>query len=107
VVHVSLDGLGAKYLQFYVTNAPAQFPNFNRLITNGASTFNARCDYDFSEPVPNHISMFTARPVSQTAGQANTLHPSHNPSTLKALYPFRCRHLASALARPLRPFAVG
>jgi len=74
VVHVSLDGLGAKYLQFYVTNAPAQFPNFNRLIIEGASTFNARCDYDVSETVPNHIAMFTARPVSQPAGQTNTLH---------------------------------
>lgn len=74
VVHVSLDGLGAKYLQFYVTNAPAQFPNFNRLIAEGGSTFNARCDYDYSETVPNHISILTARPVSQPAGQTNTLH---------------------------------
>ena len=77
-VHVSLDGMGAKYLQFYVTNAPAQFPNFNRLIAQGASTFNARCDYDFSETVPNHISMFTARPVSQPAGQTNTLHHGYS-----------------------------
>ncbi len=78
VVHVSLDGLGAKYLEFYVTNAPAQFPNFNRLIAEGASTLNARCDYDFSETVPNHITMFTARPVSQPAGQTNTLHHGYS-----------------------------
>jgi hypothetical protein len=78
VVHVSLDGLGAMYLQFYVTNAPAQFPNFNRLIAGGASTMNARCDYDFSETVPNHITMFTARPVSQPAGQTNTLHHGYS-----------------------------
>ena len=83
VVHVSLDGLGAKYLQFYVTNAPAQFPWFNWLITNGASTFNARCDYDVSETVPNHITMFTGRPVAQPAGLTNTIHhgyPSNFPS---------------------------
>ncbi len=78
VVHVSLDGLGARYLQFYVTNAPIQFTNFNRLIAEGASTFNARCDFDFSETVPNHISMFTARPVSQPAGQTNTLHHGYS-----------------------------
>jgi len=83
VVHVSLDGLGAKYLQFYVTNAPAQFPWFNWLITNGASTMNARCDYDISETVPNHITMFTGRPVSQPLGMPNTVHhgyPSNFPS---------------------------
>lgn len=74
VVHVSLDGLGARYLQFYVTNAPSGFPWFNWLMTNGAFTFNARCDYDYSETVPNHITMFTARPVSQPAGLTNTLH---------------------------------
>ena len=83
VVHVSLDGLGAKYLQFYVTNAPAQFPWFNWLITNGASTFNARCDYDVSETVPNHITMFTGCPVAQPLGMPNTVHhgyPSNFPS---------------------------
>jgi predicted AlkP superfamily pyrophosphatase or phosphodiesterase len=78
VVHVSLDGLGAKYLQFYVTNAPAQFPWFNWLMTNGAYTFEARCDYDYSETVPNHITMFTARPVSQPAGATNTLHHGYS-----------------------------
>lgn len=74
VVQICLDGLGAKYLQFFVTNAPAQFPNFARLSAEGAFTYNARCDYDFSETVPNHASMFTARPVWQPAGMANTIH---------------------------------
>src|ERR1051326_2875931 len=67
VVQVSLDGLGAKYLEYYVSNAPAQFPNFIRLMQSGAFTFNARCDYDISETVPNHASIFTGRPVKMDA----------------------------------------
>lgn len=78
VIHISLDGLGAKYLEFYVTNAPAQFPNFIRLRDQGASTFNARCDYDISETVPNHASMFTGRPVMQPAGAPNTTHHGYS-----------------------------
>jgi hypothetical protein len=78
VVHVSLDGLGAKYLEFYVTNAPAQFPNFVRLRDEGAATFNARCDYDISETVPNHASIFTGRPVMQPTGASDTVHHGYN-----------------------------
>ncbi len=78
VVHVSLDGLGGIYLQNYVSNAPAQFPNFVRLMTEGAFTFNARCDYDFSETVPNHATMFTARPVSQPANAPATTHHGYS-----------------------------
>ena len=74
VIHLSLDGLGAKYLEFYVTNAPDQFPNFVRLTTEGAFTMNARCDYDISETVPNHATMFTARPVFQPEGTPDTTH---------------------------------
>jgi hypothetical protein len=78
VVQMSLDGLGAKYLQAYVSNAPAQFPNFVRLVKEGACTFNARCDYDISETVPNHASMLTARPVMQPNGTAATTHHGYS-----------------------------
>jgi len=78
VIQVSLDGLGGYYLQFFVTNAPAQFPNFVRLTQESAHTFNARCDYDISETVPNHASIFTGRPVMQPAGQPNTTHHGYN-----------------------------
>ena len=74
VVQVSLDGLGGKYLESYVSNAPAQFPNLVRLIQAGASTFNARCDFDLSETAPNHASIFTGRPVIQPPGRPNTVH---------------------------------
>ena len=73
VIHISVDGLAAVNLQDYVTHAPAQFPTFWFLVTNGASTFNARCDYDNSYTLPNHASMLTGRPVLQPAGQPNTV----------------------------------
>jgi hypothetical protein len=74
VVHMSLDGLGAVYLQPYVTAAPGQFPNFVRLQTQGAFTYNARCDFGASETIPNHTSMFTGRPALRPAGFPNTTH---------------------------------
>src|SRR5688572_7134264 len=74
VVHMSIDGLGAVYLQPYVTAAPGQFPNFIRLQTEGAFTYNARCDFGASETIPNHTSMFTGRPALQPAGFPNTTH---------------------------------
>ena len=39
---------------------------------------NARCDYDFSETVPNHATMFMARPVIQPAGFPDTVHHGYN-----------------------------
>lgn len=74
VIHISVDGLGAIYLQSYVTAAPEQFPNFYRLQSEGAFTYNARCDFGASETIPNHTSMFTGRPALQPAGYPNTVH---------------------------------
>jgi hypothetical protein len=89
VVQISLDGLGAKYLEAYVAKAPAQFPNFVRLMEESAFTMNARCDYDISETVPNHASMFTGRPVRQPAGEAGTIHHGYDnnfPTALETLH---------------------
>jgi hypothetical protein len=74
VIHISVDGLGAIYLQSYVTAAPEQFPNFYRLQSEGAFTYNARCDFGASETIPNHTSMFTGRPALQPTGHPNTVH---------------------------------
>src|SRR6185436_15786140 len=81
VIQMSLDGLGAKYLEPYVSKAPAQFPNFVRLMNEGAYTFNARCDYDISETIPNHASIFTGRPVMLPAGFPITTHHGYNNNT--------------------------
>lgn len=74
VIHLSADGLGGIHLRNLLTNAPEFYPNFRRLLTQGAGTLNAHCDYTSSETLPNHTSMVTGRPVQQPAGMANTVH---------------------------------
>ena len=78
VVQISFDGLGAKYLEGYLAVAPEEFPTFLRLMNESAFTMNARCDYDVSETIPNHVTMFTGRPVLQPAGHTNTTHHGYN-----------------------------
>jgi hypothetical protein len=78
VLHISVDAMSALYLKSYVSNNPAVFPNFRRLEQQAAFTYNARCDYDYSETIPNHITMLTGRPVSQPAGQPATTHHGFN-----------------------------
>lgn len=74
VVHVSVDGLAGIQLREIMMNAPEEFPAFWQLVTNGASTFNARCDFDDSITMPNHTCMFTGRPVMQPPGMPETTH---------------------------------
>jgi predicted AlkP superfamily pyrophosphatase or phosphodiesterase len=63
VIAISVDGLRGDLLQKFLEETPQDFPNFVRLRNSGAATFNARCDYWYSETVPNHVSMVTGRPV--------------------------------------------
>ena len=72
VLHISVDGLGGLYLGAYLSNSPAEFPNFARLAAEGASTCNARCDAYNSVTMPNHLCMLTGRPVLQPEGWDNT-----------------------------------
>ncbi len=74
VILITVDGLRGDLLKNLMDNSPASYPNFNRLRSEGASTFEARCDFDYSETVPNHVSVVTGRPVLQPAGAANTVH---------------------------------
>jgi len=74
VIHISVDALRGDVLRNLVANAPATYPNFRRLELEGAYTYNARSDYDFTETIPNHATILTGRPVSQPAGQPNTVH---------------------------------
>jgi hypothetical protein len=75
VIHVSVDGLAAGLLQNLLANDPTgDFASFARLRDEGASTFNARTDYTHTITLPNHTSMISGRPVSQPAGQPNTVH---------------------------------
>ena len=74
VVHISVDGMGSVYMRQMMNAAPAQFPGFWRLTTNGASTLNARCDFGSSYTMPNHTCMFTGRPTRQPDGMPETTH---------------------------------
>jgi hypothetical protein len=62
VISISVDGLGSTYLQSLLAT-PSQVPNFNKLVTEGAFTFNARDDYNYTETLQNHVTMVTARGV--------------------------------------------
>ena len=74
VIHVSVDGLRGDLLRGLLNSNPARYPAFQRLRTEGAGTFNARCDFDFSLTIPNHVSMVTGRPVNRPTGQPNSVH---------------------------------
>ena len=75
VIHVSVDGLGGPLFKTWMdTDTNGDFPNFKRLIDEGATTFNARTDFAYTNTLPNHTSMLTGRPVLMPAGQPNTTH---------------------------------
>ena len=67
VIQISVDALGAKYLSKFMADTPDDFPNFARLVKEGASTMNARTDFDFTITLPNHTCMLTGRPVQTPA----------------------------------------
>lgn len=63
VIHVSVDGLRGDYLKELVNDPVSRFFTFRRFQTEGAVTYNARCDFSHSITTPNHTSMITGRPV--------------------------------------------
>lgn len=68
VVQISVDALGARYLQKFLAESPDEFKNFERLINEGATTLNARTDFTSTSTLPNHTSMITGRPSQTPAG---------------------------------------
>ena len=61
--HISIDGLRSEQLQLLMQTDPDQFTNFQKLVDEGATTFNARNDYFNPWTLPNHTSMITGRPI--------------------------------------------
>lgn len=91
---ISADGLRGRTLPAVMKLF--ELRNFERLASLGASTTNARADYNFTMTLPGHTSMLTGLPVSAVKGkpawqwhgymqdsmpaQGATLHNSGNPN---------------------------
>ena len=69
VVIISFDGLRADALS---NLSPTNLPTFNQVIQMGASTLNARADYDKTETLPNHATMLTGRGVIGNNGHGKS-----------------------------------
>ena len=65
VLTVSLDGLNPKALKVL---GRAGTPTLHRLIDEGASTLNARTQYEMTVTLPNHTGMVTGRRVTAAKG---------------------------------------
>ncbi len=74
VVHISVDGLRGDLLKALVEGSPELYPNFQRFVAEGATTFNARTDVMSTVTMPNHISMLTGRPMLRPDGASTTTH---------------------------------
>jgi hypothetical protein len=74
VIEISVDGLRGDLLEQLIANDPGRYPNFLRLKTESAFTFNARTDCNYTETTPNHVTIVTGRPVLQPLGWPPTLH---------------------------------
>ena len=61
VLHIVLDGLTVRSVDSLLSDG--RLPNLEKLKADGASTDNARIDYDSSQTLPTHVSMFTGMNV--------------------------------------------
>jgi hypothetical protein len=69
VIIISFDGLRPDAI---TALGPNQAPNFHDVMTNGAYTFNARTDPNWTITMPNHTGMLTGRGVDGSQGHNYT-----------------------------------
>lgn len=87
VVLISFDGLRPDAVRKF----EEKLPNFSRLIKEGAYTFNARTDVDYTITLPNHACMLTGRSVAGTQGHGLII----NTDTDKTLHELKGAHVES------------
>lgn len=80
VVFISVDGLNAKSVK---TLGPGGAPTFHRMISEGASTLNARTAVEQTRTLPNHASMISGRKIATSGGHGVTFN-ADNGSTIHA-----------------------
>ncbi len=111
VILISVDGLKSQAL----TSLPSdQLPNFNRLIKEGSSTFNARTDPDYTLTLPNHTSMLTSRLVQVEQGHSitfndvakTTIHKVHGSYVSSIFDRLRENHMVSVMASSKEKFSL-
>ena len=88
VIFISIDGLRSDALTFL---GPEHIPNFYLMMRNGVFTLNARTDSDFTNTLPNHTSMLTARPVLGQSGH----HINFNEMTKITIHDFNDCYIPS------------
>lgn len=79
VLTVSIDGLNPDAL---TALGPTRTPNLHKLLANGASTLNARTEYEATQTLPNHTGMVTGRPVDTDIGGHGVRFNEDNGSTV-------------------------
>jgi hypothetical protein len=97
VIQISVDGLGSSYLEHLMSLGEA--PNFQRFLTEGSGTLNARTDYDYTITLPNHTSMLTGRPVLDhfdDFGSGHFWEENYDPGDPVTLHSNRGFYVASA-----------
>src|SRR5690242_3909246 len=92
VITISVDGMGASYMQNLID--AGKLPNMQRLRAEGASTINARTDYDYTITLPNHTCMVTSRRVMGEEGHNWTNNGDPKPG--QTLHSNKGAHVASA-----------
>ena len=78
VIEISVDGLGSVWLQPLLD--ANQVPNLKRFVTEGATTMNARDDYDVTVTLPNHVTLVTGRGVYGIGGNGHMWTSNSDPS---------------------------
>ncbi len=71
VVAISVDGLNPASIKRL---GKKKAPTFHKLIKKGATTLNARTEYEQTNTLPNHTGMLTGRPIRGATGHGVTFN---------------------------------